>query len=104
MLDIYYYVLFVITLYAIGIYCLATKRNMIRIILGLEILINTANIGFISFSAYAFPGFVDPLAHSFVVISIGIAGSVSAVALMLVVYVYKHYGTLDVRELKRLKG
>jgi NADH:ubiquinone oxidoreductase subunit K len=103
MLDLSYYISFTIALYAIGIYCLATKRNMIRIILGLEVLVNAANISFITFSAYAFPGFVDPLAHSFVVVSIGIAGSVSAVALMLVVHVYKLYGTLDVRELRRLK-
>jgi multisubunit Na+/H+ antiporter MnhC subunit len=77
---------------------------MIRLILGLDILVNAANVNFIVFSAYANPGFVDPLAHSIVIVSIGIAGSVSAVALMLVVYVYKHYGTLDARELRRLRG
>jgi NADH:ubiquinone oxidoreductase subunit K len=104
MIDVAYYIAFAITLYMIGIYCLATKRNMIRLILGLEILLNAANVTFIAFSAYGVPGFVDPLAHSFVIVSIGIAGSVSAVALTLVVYVYKHYGTLDVRELRRLKG
>lgn len=104
MIDLSYYILFAIGLYAVGIYCLATKRNMIRLILGIEILLNAANISFIAFSAYGLPGYVDPMAHSMVVVSIGIAGSVTAVALMLVVYVYKHYGTLDVRELKRLKG
>lgn len=104
MIDLSYYILFAIGLYTVGIYCLATKRNMIRLILGIEILLNAANISFIAFSAYGLPGFVDPMAHSMVVVSIGIAGSVTAVALMLVVYVYKHYGTLDVRELKRLKG
>lgn len=104
MIDIAYYITFAITLYGIGIYCLATKRNMIRLILGLEILLNAANVTFIVFSAYALPGFVDPLAQSFVVVSIGIAGSVSAVALTLVVYAYKHYGTLDVKKLQRLKG
>ena len=104
MIDLSYYIAFVIALYTIGIYCLATKRNMIRLILGLEILVNAANVSFSAFSAYAFPGFVDPLGHSIVVVSIGIAGSVSAVALMLVVYVYKHYGTLDVKELRRLRG
>jgi multicomponent Na+:H+ antiporter subunit C len=77
---------------------------MIRLILGIEILSNAANITFIAFSAYALPGFIDPLAQSFVTVSIGIAGSVTAVALTLVVYVYKQYGTLDVREIRRFKG
>ncbi len=104
MIDVSYYLAFALALYIIGIYCLSTKRNMIRLILGLEILLNAANITFVAFGAYAVPGFVDPLAHSFVIVSIGIAGSISAVALTLIVYVYKHYGTLDVRELRRLKG
>ncbi len=104
MTDISYYIALALTLYIIGIYTLATKRNMLRLILGMEILINAANINFIAFSANALPGFVDPLGHSFAVVSISIAGSVSAVALVIVVYAYRHYGTLDVRELRRLKG
>jgi NADH-quinone oxidoreductase subunit K len=104
MIDLSYYILFALGLYLIGIYCLATKRNMIRLILGIEILLNAANVSFIAFGAYALPGFVDPLAHSMAIISIGISGSVGAVALILVIYVYKHYGTLDVREIRRLRG
>lgn len=104
MLDVSYYIAFSLSLFAIGMYCLATKRNMIRLILGIELLLNAANILFLSFSAYALPGYVDPLGQSFVIISIGIAGSVSAVALTLIVYVYKQYNTLDVRELRHFKG
>jgi len=39
-----------------------------------------------------------------VIISTALAGCISAVALTIVVYAYRHYGTLDIRELKRLKG
>jgi len=95
MIDLSYYIIFALGLYTIGIYCLATKRNMIRLILGIEILINAANVSFVAFGAYALPGFVDPLAHAITIISIGISGSVSAVALILV---------LDVREIRRLRG
>ena len=103
MLRLEYYFAFAFILYIIGLYCLATKRNMIRLVLGIEILINAANLNFIALSAYRTPGFVDPLAHSIVMISIAIAGCVSAVALALIVYAYKHYGTLDVRKLRRLR-
>jgi NADH-quinone oxidoreductase subunit K len=104
MIGLSYYVLLSVTLYIIGAYCLATKRNMIRLILGIEVLVNAANINFITFSAVFSPGFVDPLGHSIVIVSISLAGAVSAVALTLIVNAYKHYGTLDVRELRRLKG
>lgn len=104
MLDLTYYLVFSLTMYIVGIYCLATKRNMIRLLLGIEILVNAANINFIVFAAYAMPGFVDSMGHSFASISIGLAGAVSTVALAIVVLVYRHYGTLDVDELKRLRG
>ncbi len=104
MLDLTYYIVFSCALYIIGIYCLATKRNMIRLILGIEILVNAANVNFIVFAAYAMPGFVDSMGHSFAAISIGLAGAVSAVALTIIVLLYRHYKTLDVDELRKLRG
>lgn len=104
MISLSYYLAFTVTLYIVGIYCLATKRNMIRLILGIEILINAANINFIVFSASWEAGFVDPFAHSIVITSTALAGCVSAVALTIVVYAYRHYRTLDVRKLRSLRG
>lgn len=76
---------------------------MIRLIIGIEILINAAHLNFIAFSAYRAVGYIDPLGHSVVIMSIGFAGCVTAVALTIVTYAYKHFGTLDVRKLRRLK-
>ncbi len=104
MLDLTYYLVFSFALYILGIYCLATKRNLIRLLLGIELLINAANINFVMFAAYANPGFVDSMGHSFASISIGLAGAVSAVALAIVVLIYRHYGTLDSDELRKLRG
>ncbi len=104
MLDLAYYLIFSFALYIIGIYCLATKRNLIRLLLGVEMLVNAANLNFIVFAAYALPGFVDSMGHSFASISIGLAGAVSAVALAIVVLIYRHYGTLDADELRQLRG
>lgn len=104
MIHLSYFLACAIALYLVGIYCLTTKRNMIRLVLGIEILINAANLNFIVFSTYWKPGFTDPFAHSIVIISIALAGCTSAVALLIVIYAYRHYGTLDIQKLKRLKG
>jgi NADH:ubiquinone oxidoreductase subunit K len=104
MLDLTYYLVFSLALYVIGIYCLATKRNLIRLLLGIEMLVNAANVNFVVFAAYAMPGFVDSTGHSFASISIGLAGAVSAVALAIVVILYRRFGTLDADELKSLRG
>jgi NADH:ubiquinone oxidoreductase subunit K len=103
MIPLSYYIAGAVALYALGMYCLAVKRNMIRLIIGVEILINAAHLSFIAFSAYRAVGYIDPLGHSFVIMSIGFAGCVTAVALTIITYAYKHYGTLDVRKLRRLK-
>ncbi len=48
-------------------------------------------------------GFVDPFPQSIVMMAIVLDGSVIAVGLAIVINAYKHYGTLDVRRLMRLK-
>ena len=103
MIPLTYYLAGALTLYIIGMYCLAVKRNMIKLIIGIEILANAANLNFIALSAYGRPGEVDPLGHTFVIMSIVIGACVVAVALTIAVHAYRHYKTLDVRELRRLR-
>ena len=100
MIPLAYYLVGAIALYVIGMYCLASKRNMIRLVIGIEILINAAHLTFIAFSSV---GGTGPLGHAIVIMSIVFAGCVTAVALTIVTYAYRHYGTLDVRKLKRLR-
>ena len=103
MISLEYYLIGAIALYIIGMYCLASKRNMIRLVIGVEILLNAVHLSFIAFSAYRTVGFIDPLAHTIVIMSIVLAGCITAVALTIITYAYRHYGTLDVRKLKRLR-
>jgi len=91
-------------LYVIGLYCLITKRNLIRLIMGIEILINAAHINFVALSAFWKPGFIDPLGRAIVITSIGLAGCIGAVFLAFTIYAYKHFGSLDVRKMRELRG
>lgn len=93
----------VIALYLIGLYCLAAKRNMIRLMIGIGILGNAVNLNFMSISAFMSPGTFDPFAHLIVIIVIVIETVTMAVGLTMVIHAYRHYGTLDVRELRRLR-
>lgn len=102
MLPIFIYLLAIFILLVIGLYCMTFKNNMIRILLGLEIVLNAANIGFIIFSSRLINR-VDLLGQSIAILSIALGGCVIAVGLSIVLYAYKHYKTLNVRELKKLK-
>jgi NADH:ubiquinone oxidoreductase subunit K len=103
LIPLAYYLACSLVLYIIGLYCLVVKRNMIRLLIALEIMLNAVNLNFIAFSSYGVFGSVHPLGHAFTVISIGIGGCIIALGLAITLHAYRHYGTLDVRELRRLK-
>lgn len=103
-LPISWYLVTAFTLYSIGIYALITKRNLLRLTLGVEIMVNGAHINFIAVSSNWRAGFIDPSASSMVLISIGLAASVSAILLTIAYQAYKHYGTLDINVIRRLRG
>jgi len=91
------------TLFVIGLYCVS-RANMIRILLGIEIILNAGNLAFIYFaSQHAAVGVVDPVGQSIVFMSIVTGGCVVAVGLALIVNAYKQFKTVDSRELRRLR-
>lgn len=90
-----------VLLIILGIYCLATKRNMIKLILGVEIMTNGAIMALVTFAVDG--GGLDPVALSIAIMAIGIGGCIAAVGLAIIVQAYRHYKTLDVRELRRLR-
>ncbi|HID90714.1 TPA: NADH-quinone oxidoreductase subunit NuoK [Candidatus Bathyarchaeota archaeon] len=92
-----------IALFVIGLYCLVAKRNMIRLLIGVEVVLNAANLNFITFSAYRLEGYVDPTAHAMVIISIVAGACIVAVGLTIVTCAYRHFETLDARRLRRLR-
>ncbi len=91
-----------ILLMAVGLGCLTLKRDMIRLLMGIEILFNAANLSFIALSTQV-EGFVDPLPQSVVMMAIVLDGAVIAVGLTMTLNVYRHYRTIDVRRLRRLR-
>jgi multisubunit Na+/H+ antiporter MnhC subunit len=85
----------------VGIYSVAARRNMIRSIIGVEIITAAVNLNFIALGSRV--GQVDTLAQSIVFTSIVIGASIAAVALSIVINAYRHYGTLDLKKLSRLR-
>jgi len=102
-IPITYLLILAVFLYAIGLYTMATKRNMIKFIIALELMLDGAHLNFISF-ATAWPTWsVDPLAQAIVIISICIGGGVIAVGLAFIILAYNKFGTLDIRKLNKLR-
>ncbi len=88
-------------LFAIGIYGLITKKNAMRLIFAVEIMINAANINFIAFNRFLWP---TALGQTVVLFSIALAAAEAAVILAIVVVAYRLHDDIDVSELKTLGG
>ena len=105
---LHFYLIFALLLYLLGLYTIASSKNMVKLVMGIEILVAAVNLNFLSFAAFttgpSILGPMDPLVQDFVIISICIGGAIAVVAMSLIVKSYRHYGTLDIRELRRLHG
>lgn len=96
------FIISTILMMGIGLACLTMKRDLIRLLLGVEIMFNAANLLFIAFSTHNV-GFVDPYPQALVMMALVLDGTVIAVGLAIALNVFKHYKTLDVEKLRRLK-
>lgn len=96
------YTVFAGIIFAFGIYTLASKRNIIKQLIGVELMINAAHLNFVVFAANS-PGGIDPYALTIVIFSMAAGAAVITVGAMLVINVYRTYGTMDLEALRRLR-
>lgn len=90
-------------LFTVGLAGALTRRNAILVLVGIELMLNAANLNFIAFWRYN----PDPEAVTgimFVLFSIAIAAAEAAVGLALIIAVYRHYKTVNLDRIDSLKG
>ena len=103
MSSLHHYLLLSAMLFAIGLAGTLTRRNAIMMLVGIELMLNAANLNFIAF--WRFSEHPENLTGMmFVIFSIGIAAAEAAVGLALILAIYRHYKTTNLDEVNRLKG
>lgn len=90
-------------LVVIGLYTVVSKRNLLKIVIGIEIIATGVNLNFVAVSLIRSPGFVDPVAHAFAILSIVLDGALVGVALAIVVVVFRRFGTIDADKIRKLR-
>lgn len=96
------YLLLGALLFVCGVVCMATKRNAIGILMGVELVLNAATINFIAFAHYN-PTF-DVEGQIFALFVIVLAAAEAAVALAIVLNFYNNHMSVDVDTAEELKG
>ena len=97
------YLLLSALLFAIGLAGAVTRRNAILALIGIELMLNAANLNFIAFWRFG-PNPEALTGVMFVVFSIALAAAEAAVGLALIIAIYRHYKTANLDEVKGLKG
>ncbi len=101
MLQLQYFLIIAAALFCVGIYGLVTSRNAIRVLMSIELLLNSVNLNLMAFS-----NFLDPeeiRGQVFAVFVITIAAAEAAVGLAIVLSIYRNRDTVDMEQFNLLK-
>ena len=87
-------------LFSLGAFGVMTRRNGIAILMGVELILNAANINFVAFSRF---GGMNLDGHIFALLVIVLAAAEAAVALAIIINIYNNMNTINVDEASALK-
>jgi NADH:ubiquinone oxidoreductase subunit K len=90
-------------LFAIGLAGALMRRNTILVLIGIELMLNAANLNFIAFWRYG-PNPEALTGMLFVIFSIGVAAAEAAVGLALIISLYRHIKTTNIDEANSMSG
>ncbi|MDC3246549.1 NADH-quinone oxidoreductase subunit NuoK [Candidatus Marinimicrobia bacterium] len=95
------YLLIAAILFSLGVFAVMTRRNGIAVLMGVELMLNAANINFVAFSRF---GGMNLDGHIFSLFVIVLAAAEAAVALAIVINIYNNLNTINIDDASELKN
>ena len=89
-------------LFSFGIYAVITRKNAVAILMGIELILNSSNINFITFNRFGHFESLD--GHVFTIFVIVLAAAEAAVALAIIINLFKNINSVDVDDARSLQG
>lgn len=97
-----YHLLFISTaLFFIGMFGFFTRRNLITMLMSIELILNSVNINFLAFNKYVWANKLDGMMFSIFIIAI--AAAEAAVAIAIIINLYRNHKSIDVESAGELK-
>ena len=87
--------------FALGLYCVLTRRNAIGILMGIELVLNAANINYLAFSRYSAGSYDGQIFAIFVIM---LAAAEATIGLAIVLGIYQQFQSIDVEATETLRG
>jgi NADH-quinone oxidoreductase subunit K len=89
-------------LFFIGIYGFLTRRNLITMLMSIELILNSVNLNFVAFNKYLWPNRLDGV--FFTLFIIAIAAAEAAVAIAIIINLYRSHRSIDVEDASEMKN
>ena len=96
-----HYLVVALLLFILGVICCASHKNAVGILIGIELILNAAALNFVVFSRFVPNGAAGEVTAIFIIV---LAVAEAAVALAIVLNLYKQFGSVDVDEADIMKG
>lgn len=96
-----YYLLPALFMFCCGVYGFITRKNMIAMLVSLELMLNAVDINFAVFNRFLYPGELEGM--FFTLFAIAIAAAETALAIAIIINIFRAAKNIDVRSLNEMK-
>ena len=100
-LSMLWYLVPSVIMFVCGIYGFMTRKNLIAILISLELMLNSADLNFVIFNRYLFPNSMEGMI--FTLFAVALAAAETAVAIAIIINIYRAVGNTDITEVKQMK-
>lgn len=100
-IPLQFFLILATIMFFIGVYGFLTRRNLITILMSLELILNSVNINFMAFNRYLFPHKMEGMFFSLFIIAV--AASEAAVAIAIIINIYRRFTTINVEDVNEMK-
>ena len=100
-LSMLWYLVPSVIMFVCGIYGFMTRKNLIAILISLELMLNSADLNFVIFNRYLFPGSMEGMV--FTLFAVALAAAETAIAIAIIINIYRSVGNTDINEVKQMR-
>jgi NADH:ubiquinone oxidoreductase subunit K len=99
-IPLQYFLILATIMFFVGVYGFLTRRNLITILMSVELILNSVNINFMAFNRYLFPHKLEGMFFSMFVIAV--AAAEAAVAIAIIINIYRRFTTINVEDVNKM--
>lgn len=100
-IPLQYFLVLATVMFFVGIYGFLTRRNLITILMSVELILNSVNINILAFNRFLFPNRLEGVFFSLFVIAV--AAAEAAVAIAIIINIYRRFTTINVEDVHEMR-